>query len=118
MIAPRPPTLGRKGDGRISRDSRGEGSRENAFAVGTTIADRPHTDPYERDYRIRLLPWLCCVKSHVGIWMQGTGSRYPPFEGRSQSVPSRSPPLATMAQCLPPQHAQTVPESPHHPPGH
>jgi hypothetical protein len=46
--------------------------------------------------------------------MQGTGSRNPPFEGRSQTVPSRSPPLTTTAQSLPPQHAQTIPESPQH----
>ena len=25
-------------------------------AVGTAITDRPRTDPYERSYRIRLLP--------------------------------------------------------------
>jgi WG containing repeat len=33
-------------------------------AVGTTIADRPRTEPYERHYRIRLPPWRigerCC----------------------------------------------------------
>jgi hypothetical protein len=28
------------------------------LAVGTIITDRPRTDPYERNYRIRLLPWV------------------------------------------------------------
>ena len=27
-------------------------------AVGTPVTGRPRTDPYERDYRIRLLPWV------------------------------------------------------------
>src|SRR4051794_8907548 len=54
------------------------------------------------------------VKAHVGIGMQGSGSRDPPFEDRSQMVPSRFPSLAATAQYLPPQPAQTLPESSQH----
>jgi hypothetical protein len=31
-------------------------------AVGTTITDRPRTDPYVQSYRIRLLPKVCDAK--------------------------------------------------------
>src|ERR1700677_4895716 len=39
-----------------------------AVAVGTIIADRPRTEPYERHYRIRLPPWRIgerCCYSHT-----------------------------------------------------
>ena len=54
------------------------------------------------------------VKSHVGIWVQDSGSRYPPVEGRSQPVPSRPPALAAAAQNGPPKRTQMVPESSQH----
>ena len=38
-------------------------------AVGTIIADRPRTDPYERHYRIRLLPRISGVKTDLRIGM-------------------------------------------------
>ena len=30
----------------------------NSVAVGTPVARRPRTDPYVKDYFIRLLPWV------------------------------------------------------------
>ena len=81
-------------------------------AVGTIIADRP---PH-RSVRAELphtAPTLDgSVKSHVGIWMQDSGSRYPPVEGRSQPVPSRPPALAAAAQNGPPKRTQTSKSNP------
>jgi hypothetical protein len=45
--------------------------------------------------------------------MQGTGSWNPSVESRPKTIPAWSP-LTTTAQCLPPQHAETVTESPQH----
>jgi hypothetical protein len=36
------------------------------IAVGMIIADHPRTDPYERNYRIRLLPWIRASKRTSG----------------------------------------------------
>ena len=43
--------------------------------------------------------------------MQNTGARNPTVEDRAQAVPSRPSLLAAAAQSLPPQSAETVPES-------
>lgn len=44
-----------------SRKEKKEG--EKKVAVRAIIADRPRTDPYERRYRIRLLPRMSGVKT-------------------------------------------------------
>ena len=51
VIAP----VGRPLDGWMHRRSNPKAS---CIAVGTTIADRPRTEPYERLSRIRLPPWM------------------------------------------------------------
>ena len=38
-------------------------------AVGTPVSQcPPRTDPYVRNYRIRLLPWVYNVKAFLWIW--------------------------------------------------
>jgi hypothetical protein len=50
-------------------------SKITPVAVGAVIADRPRTDPYERCYRIRLLPWVRALKRTFvyGCKVRGVG---------------------------------------------
>ena len=57
-------------------------------AVGTTIADRPRTDPYKRVYALRLLPGMSGGEASIRIGMQNTGSRNPPGQERGETSPS------------------------------
>ena len=69
------------------------------------------TDPCERDYRTRLLPWMSGVETHVRIRMQDPRTRYPSFEGRADSVPTRAAALAATPKHRAAQIAEPVAEA-------
>jgi hypothetical protein len=50
------------GIGRRCQPSFAKRNSSSPVAVGMAIADRSRTDPYERHYRIRLLPWMMASK--------------------------------------------------------
>jgi len=61
---------------RLSSLAISDWQRPSLVAVGTPVSRRPRTDPYVKDYIIRLLPRVChmgtChVEAFVGIGTQG-----------------------------------------------
>ena len=66
----------------------------------------PRTDPYERDYRIRLLPWMSRVEANHGIGVQDSGLGQPPRADLVEVSPVHPPLLAASAEPLPPQPSQ------------
>jgi len=63
------------------------------------------TDPCERDYRTRLLPWMGGVKTRVWVRMQDLRTWYPSFEGRAYARPTGTAALTATAKHRPPQIA-------------
>src|SRR5207244_5132501 len=58
----------------------------------------PRTDPYERDSRIRLLPWMFGVEPHVGIRMQDHSAWNPGRDEWSKTLPADPTPLTPTAE--------------------
>ena len=57
----------------------------------------PRTDPYVRDYLIRLLPWVSDEKALIGIRVKDSGFREPSLaeDLRSSPVPTAAALAAT-----------------------
>jgi hypothetical protein len=73
------------------------------------------TDPCERNYPTRLLPWMSGVKTHARERMQDTRTGNPTLEGRAYARPAGTAALTATAKHRPPQIAQPVTKAPHSP---
>ena len=43
-------------------------SKQKMIAVGTAVAGGPRTDPYVKNYLIRLLPWVRTSRPRLAHW--------------------------------------------------
>src|SRR5258707_1129894 len=82
------------------------------FAVGTLISGRPRTDPYVRDSRIRLPPWVFDGKPLIGPRVKDSGSWEPAVGDLRHPVPHKIGVLAASTQRPQPEVDDPVSERP------